>query len=970
MNAGKSLRNKYFFAVLFFALGLQLFAVGGNVFHNKKLSVIKTEFFDVIFSEESIVSAKKVAAVADSYYREISERLGTEPYQRFPVSITREEESFNGFFSPATFNMIVLYESLVDSPTDSYEKTIETVFYHELTHAVTLNYKSAFWRGMSFFGDFMNPAVLSMSYFWLEGSSVLFESSMEENKEESGRLHNPYFTELVSAAKIEAMRGTRKFPDWRDVAGSRDAFPGGNERYAFGACFAKYLIEKYGQEKYGELWKNSGTSTNFSFVAGIFKKTYGIKMDDAWKDFYEWIPAFDFCRNSEDSRKLISSSEAAVKTMDSYFDSQEKSFRAAYYDVKSSGVYLYSAGVVKKLFSATGVMGLSFSHDGKKLAVTRVVALENTKYQCGIYDIEKKTYSVVSETGGKAAYFDSKDELRFINISESIDSNEKIFSPLTLKNGMRACIVKNGTDWKIRVGEHDFSLGKIMIHGLHLENFDGEKVSFCFTWANFGKGLQELSRIGRIEMNLADFSAKIFLQEKDNFAGIIDVVPEDFSGEKRFFLAVAKEYESNPIYEIALSDEDFSVSEISFNSRENEILHEEKSIHSELTSSGFTSDSFRIEPYSPLPYLLKGIKLPLGIVPVMESNFTLKSLGFLGATYATSTPWLNNVILLSGGFDPIYKDGGLALGIYGFDSSINYTLIGTALFNSEGFMQTYGKLSLSKNLFRGLVSYFQVGADSDIFYGKNMKQDYKVRVYMDDDYFMTIKRKGYEKGFYTDSQIYGLFSNLHKVGSGSEQISGFSAKLFLDFEYSDYKISIDGFDFDFSNEMKYLNLGGTVAFRIPGFIKISGIPFEFFPITLQASIFPSSEYFFSPAVRIALFSSEIQKGIPAVSLYATRFTVFTTYVGKFYHYNDEEYFSVGKVFDYFGDFSKEDYSDKLTLGAELILNPNTGVLADPSVQFTLGTNLNYSINTFGDDGKWSFDIVFSIMGNGFRKSFK
>ena len=77
-----------------------------------ELHVVKTKYFDIIFPEECSETAEKIAGVADDYYREIASKLGYEPYQRFPVTITKQVEYVNAYFSMAPYNHIVILHPL------------------------------------------------------------------------------------------------------------------------------------------------------------------------------------------------------------------------------------------------------------------------------------------------------------------------------------------------------------------------------------------------------------------------------------------------------------------------------------------------------------------------------------------------------------------------------------------------------------------------------------------------------------------------------------------------------------------------------------------------------------------------------------------------------------------------------------------------------------------------------------------
>ena len=69
--------------------------LGGHVSLSKKLSVIRTEYFDFIFAEESAASARHLALCADDLYRKAAGLLHIREHRRFPVLLTRETAGFN-----------------------------------------------------------------------------------------------------------------------------------------------------------------------------------------------------------------------------------------------------------------------------------------------------------------------------------------------------------------------------------------------------------------------------------------------------------------------------------------------------------------------------------------------------------------------------------------------------------------------------------------------------------------------------------------------------------------------------------------------------------------------------------------------------------------------------------------------------------------------------------------------------------
>lgn len=993
--------KKNLFILFLFFFCFSAFCVGGNVFHHKKLYTIKTQYFDINFDGETLDDAKKIACVADSYYLEITKKFDCEPYLRFPVTLTREVESLNGFYSPFPYNMIVLYVAEPGSPEmESYNDTLLSVFYHELSHAVTLNMKSPVFQKLSrIFGDFASPVLFSMPYFWIEGAAVFSESCMEYD--DGGRLKNPYFTSLLVQAKINDVAGIKKFPSWRDVLGARDTTPGGRDRYVFGGCFAEYLAENYGMEKYAVLWKNAGDSMNLAFSAGVFKKTYGRKIDDVWNDFKNSITiqeniyksGFDKLSqlSDENPSALVSRKNAFVSALDVFYDEKSNQEKIVFYDSSSRKVYFEQKNLddesqkkskPKKLFSAAGITDLRFSDDGKKIFVTRCVSKKTVKIENGIYDIKKKKYEILKNSNDfdKVNHHNENENMRKSSVWEKFPDENQV------------SIEKNALSWKILFNQKKYSPElpeneKIMLVNPHFLKSDEKTAFISFSWAKFASKNDDfkdlaLPKTGILKINLETLDAKFYLQKKSVFAGLsihavndAALLSADESGTR--ILAVLEDYEQNPLYEIALpplEDEnawESALANESADENQKAFSYENPSVVSVRDQNQNPAESaeepdFEIKNFSSLSYFFKGTKLPFGIVPLKNDDFATCSTAVLGATYITSKPYLDDILVLSAGYDFFYDDAGLLLTYSTSDDSSSFSSSSSVLFDSDIFKQAAENLTFSKTLWRGLVSSFSAGFKGDAVYGRTAEEDVEISA----DGGNEIAKKGelWKKGFFTKDTFFLTFSNVRKVAPKRNQIFGFTFQPFLDFEYKDYKEEWEIADSDdvhytmfsavFSNsnkgssekiEEKYLNAGGTLISRIPGI----------FPLTLTASLFPSSKYFAYGSAKANLLELEIQKGIPAVSVYAARLDLNLSYFGRI-SYDHGDFWDISKTYGIARDIEKDDYSDQISLSALFTLSPNTGYMADSSVQFKIGASVFYRPNPKDGQSRAGFGISASI----------
>lgn len=392
--------------------------LGGHVSLSKKLSVIKTEYFDFIFAEESAASARHLALCADDLYRKAAGMLHIREHRRFPVLLTRETAVFNAYFTTFPYNRIVLYDSAPPSSFSVFSDNLASVFYHELVHALTLNIRSPFWKGMAaVFGDAFTPSfMLNLPSSFTEGAAVSFESA-----DGQGRLNDAFSLHVVRQAKLE-----NKFPGWQDVTGAYGAYTDGSLPYMFGAAFSSYIQQTYGMDKYAEFWEESGKVHFFKLSAGIFKKVYGLSLTQAWNDFKDSYPVPQCEANLPPALCSPSSSEyrAGLRGEHLYANLTSSPTGLAWYDAASSSVMFLpiERSESRRKSAPTEAEGaprfaekpvvlctsdlserLTFSRSGDFLTLSGVSGGAKAKRKARVFDMKKKRF--VLEVYGLSGVF-------------------------------------------------------------------------------------------------------------------------------------------------------------------------------------------------------------------------------------------------------------------------------------------------------------------------------------------------------------------------------------------------------------------------------------------------------------------------------------------------------------------------------------------------------------------------------------
>ncbi len=241
--------------------------------------VHSTEHFDFIYSEETEESAAEIASVAEEYYSKLVSFFDYDPEIHIPVYFESDYKQYNAHYSSYSSSHIVMY--VTSSLPELFSNTSEPfrlTFYHELTHAFTASISNGFFSFLrTLFGDFLTPGSLYLDMSFVEGIAVYVESTEGE-----GRLNAPYSMALISEISAEGF----PFTSHADIAGGLDITPSGNLSYIAGAGFLEYLGNTYGPEK---VYAFIRTAYLFpiSTTNGIFKKTFGISIKDAWNGYID-----------------------------------------------------------------------------------------------------------------------------------------------------------------------------------------------------------------------------------------------------------------------------------------------------------------------------------------------------------------------------------------------------------------------------------------------------------------------------------------------------------------------------------------------------------------------------------------------------------------------------------------------------------------------------------------------------------
>ena len=430
--------------------------------------VIKTERFDIIFPEESESSARLLASYADRVYDQISSLLGIEYPGRIPVTLAPHTDMYNAYYRPLPGSYIVLFDTPMDLEWTNFANSLESLFLHELTHAVSLNSRNPFFRVLQrIFGNWASPTLLYAPLFMVEGATVSFESLTG-----FGRANDPLIKQKLRQAIYED-----KFLTPFQASGVYDLPGQEGIWYEYGGLFSAWLLQTYGMEKYAELWQAMGRGIRFSFFVyrsgyyRAFKTVYGVDFTDAWKAFSDSLALNDLEENTSEllpkqyrffSEKRNSISALAARGNSVYvLNSQEGKIHV--YDIPTGGLRSFNADALSLydidvspdgsvlLVSGYHVTGeryraavIEYRTDGRKTGRTFQGLYKARYFRDGVIGIRSELHNtcIVYEgfDGSSEILFRGNEELLFSG-PQALDNERIVF--IASRNGVRELLLYN-----------------------------------------------------------------------------------------------------------------------------------------------------------------------------------------------------------------------------------------------------------------------------------------------------------------------------------------------------------------------------------------------------------------------------------------------------------------------------------------------------------------------------------------------
>lgn len=940
--AGSTLKKLFSLILFVLIFSAHIFSASGVLLGERDIRTVSTRWFDIIYPSRSAESVWELYNCADRVYEEVCSNLGISPQFRMTVTITPAVDALNAYFTNFPSNHIVIYDCPVPDSLAVFNNNMEDKFRHELTHAVTINMRSPFWKALDFvLGDSWNfGCYITMPTLIKEGASVV-----EESRGGGGRLNDGFYLHVLRQSVLQ-----KNFQSYTELTGARDIYPQGNLSYAFGGPFSDWLQKEYGMESYSKFWY-TGINMGAVTYEHAFKKVYGFSLGEAWKKFLDSVNLPDIPENPDDVDGVdfyrYGKSSGKVYT-------SLTSCRDGIAWIESSTAFFaqtFDGGIAgpKKLFSLSGLSSIKFSNDGRFLAVSRMETNHGTtRNEVCVYDMESGRMAFVPELSLRdAAVVDVDGEKYLVAVKTcggkfelsvwkfvkdksgaalSFDfvrsygflSSEMIFSPVDSGSGRVAFLLKDGAAWSICVADllqdgEFFSATEIGLGGgiaarnLSFDSSDGGS-RLLFSWA----GRDTFPRLGLVE--LFGGGAELSLMDSDLSGGVY--FPSSL-GVRKSFAHVGNFVTEN---KILLSDFD----SFSFEKKSAEIRTR---VFCGKDFSSSDLDALSKKYYGGLE---KGTVFPFSSLPVYSIYGDMDSqIFFPGLSYVARNPWDGIQLEIMAGVNPgagvfrYFQDAAFEAGFAakisgGADSDVfKYAFTFQTAFDSEGYMQSSLDSEISSTVMLGGTGFFAFKNRAFVFYGRDSS-------YYAGKNFLTFRD-------HLSAQI--GFSQ--KTGQGKFERLSFFLLGTMDF------LNLNRVDGGFENLVNHVHVFPSLLAKIPRLIPVdcAGPVTYNLPASFCFSLAPSIDQIFGGYATLLLADWEIQKGPPVFPLYFNRLVATVSYVfGMLDSKGGVNVLSAPERL-----FSSKNlvWADTIRLTGLLQCTVNTGALANPQVLASIGATVNF-----------------------------
>ncbi|ADH85299.1 PD40 domain-containing protein [Desulfurivibrio alkaliphilus] len=336
---------------------------------------LRTENFAIHYPRHLEVQARHTAQIAEQVHQELTGRFDWTPWGRTQVVLADHMDLSNALASSFPYNRVVLLlrPAAPGEELANYRDWLHLLFAHEYAHIVHLDQvrgPNRLVRGT--FGRILSPWSFPnwFSPKWqVEGLATYEETRITGY----GRTGGSYFTMIVRMAAL-----AEQFPTLAQMQGFHASWPGGKNRYVFGAEFTDYIAGKHGEGGlYEQTQDYAGRLLPFRLNAS-FGQTIGERPGSLWREWKQTVAQ----QASALQQQVAEQGETRGQqlTRRGYrIGAPRFSNDGRWLAYTESGARAYPAvrllnladGKDRELTKALGTGGLSFSPDDRWLAFSR-----------------------------------------------------------------------------------------------------------------------------------------------------------------------------------------------------------------------------------------------------------------------------------------------------------------------------------------------------------------------------------------------------------------------------------------------------------------------------------------------------------------------------------------------------------------------------------------------------------------------